>query len=100
MKLKDFLEDNVDDKYYLNERTINYVLDIDEKQKGTSWEGRVNNEILNGDIAHTLSVASASGMQRAGISNYVIDNYNDVIRVEDLKLKIKKQYKNGLFGSN
>ena len=95
LKLKDFLEDNVDDKYYLNERAINYVLDIDEKQKGTSWEGRVNNEILNGDIAHTLSVASASGMQRAGISNFVIDNYNDVIRVEDLKLKIKNNTKKG-----
>lgn len=95
LKLKDFLEDNVDDKYYLNARAINYVLDIDEKQKGTSWEGRVNNEILNGDIAHTLSVVSASGMQRAGISNFVIDNYNDVIRVEDLKLKIKNNTKKG-----
>lgn len=44
LKLKDMLEDNVDEKYYLSEKMMNYVLDNNDTQKGTKWEGRADNE--------------------------------------------------------
>lgn len=88
-KLKDVLENKVDEKYYLSEKMQDYVLDFNNKQKGTAWEGRVDEEKLNTNIAHTIGVRSAGGSQRAGVSNFVIDGYDGEIKVKDLKMKIK-----------
>ena len=95
LKLKDMLEDNVDEKYYLSEKMMNYVLDNNETQKGTKWEGRADNDTLNSTIAHTLSVRGAEGSQRAGVSNFIVDDYDDEIKVKDIKLKIKNNTKQG-----
>ena len=95
LKLKDMLEDEVDEKYYLSEKMMNYVLDNNETQKGTKWEGRADNDTLNSNIAHTLSVRGAGGSQRAGVSNFIVDNCEDEIKVKDMKLKIKNATKQG-----
>ena len=95
LKLKDMLEDEVDEKYYLSEKMMNYVLDNNDTQKGTKWEGRAENDTLNSEIAHTLSVRGAGGSQRAGVSNFIVDNVNDEIKVKDLKLRIKEATKQG-----
>ena len=95
LKLKDMLEEEVDEKYYLSEKMMNYVLDNNETQKGTKWEGRADNDTLNSEIAHTLSVRGASGSQRAGVSNFIVDDYDDEIKVKDIKLKIKEATKLG-----
>lgn len=95
LKLKDMLEDNVDEKYYLSEKMMNYVLDNNDTQKGTKWEGRADNDTLNSNIAHTLSVRGAAGSQRAGVSNFIVDNEDEEIKVKDLKLKIKNNTKKG-----
>lgn len=89
IRLKDILETEVDEKYYLSEKMQDYVLDFSNKQKGTAWEGRADKEKLNTDIAHAIGVRSAGGNQRAGVSNFVIDGYNEEIKVKDLKLKLK-----------
>lgn len=95
IKLKDMLETEVDEKYYLSEKMMNYILDNNEVQKGTKWEGRADNDILNSKTAHALSVRGAGGTQRAGVSNFIIDNYDDEIKVKDIKLKIKNNTKKG-----
>ena len=95
LKLKDMLEDEVDEKYYLSDKMMNYVLDNNNTQKGTKWEGRADNDTLNSNIAHTLSVRGAGGSQRAGVSNFIVDNVNDEIKVKDLKLRIKEATKQG-----
>lgn len=95
LKLKDLLEDEVDEKYYLSEKMMNYILDNNETQKGTKWEGRADNDTLNSNIAHTLSVRGAGGSQRAGVSNFIIDDYEEEIQVKDIKLKIKNATKQG-----
>ena len=95
LKLKDMLEDDVDEKYYLSDKMMNYVLDNNETQKGTKWEGRADNDTLNSNIAHTLSVRGAGGCQRAGVSNFIVDDYEDEIKVKDIKLKIKNATKKG-----
>ena len=87
LKLKDMLEDEVDEKYYLSEKMMNYVLDNNETQKGTKWEGRADNDTLNSNIAHTLSVRGAGGCQRAGVSNFILDNHEEEIKVKDVKRK-------------
>ena len=95
LKLKDMLEKNVDEKYYLSEKMMSYVLDNNDTQKGTKWEGRADNDTLNSNIAHTLSVRGAAGSQRAGVSNFIVDNEDEEIKVKDLKLKIKNNTKKG-----
>ena len=87
LRLKDMLEEEVDEKYYLSERMLNYVLDNNETQQGTKWEGRANNDTLNSSIAHAISVRGAGGSQRAGVSNFVIDNLEEEIKVKDVKRK-------------
>ena len=89
LKLKDMLEDNVDEKYYLSDKMKNYILDINDIQKGTKWEGRADNDTLNSNVAHTLSVRGAGGFQRAGVSNFIIDNEEKEINVKDIKQKYK-----------
>ena len=83
--LKDMLEDKVDEKYYLSNKMLNYILDINETQKGTAWESRVDEEILNQDIAHTIGVRSAGGNQRFGVSNFVVEGCNKKIKVKEFK---------------
>ena len=95
LRLKDMLENEVEEKYYLNEKMQNYILDFNNKQKGTAWEGRANKETLNTNIAHTIGVRSAGGNQRVGVSNFVIDGYDEEIKVKDLKIKIKNATKKG-----
>lgn len=88
IRLKDILEEAVEEKYYLSEKMFNYILDFNNTQKGTKWEGRADNDILNGNIAHAIGVRSAGGNQRAGVSNFVVDGYDDEIKVKDLKMQL------------
>ena len=90
LKLKDMLDKNVDEKYYLSDKMMNYVLDNSNSQKGTKWEGRADNAKLNANVAYTLSVRSAGGSQRVGVSNFIVDNVNEEIKVKDLKLNTNK----------
>ncbi len=83
--LMDLCEDSVDEKYYLSQKMISYILDMKDVQKGTKWEGRADGDILNPQIAHTLSVRGAGGCQRAGVSNFIVENINHEIMVKDLK---------------
>lgn len=92
-RLKDVLEEAVDKKYYLSERMLKYILDIDNRQQGTKWEGRADNDTLNANIAHAIGVRSAGGNQRAGVSNFIVDGYDNEIKVKDLKTKINKDIK-------
>lgn len=51
--MMDYLEKDVDDRYFLSDKMFAYVLDLEEKQQGTKWEGRANNDFINPKIAHT-----------------------------------------------
>lgn len=89
LKLKDLLEKEVDEKYFLSQKMTNYVLDLNDSQAGTEWEGRANNDSLNLNVAHALSVRGAGGCQRAGVSNFVCEGIDKEIKVSELK-----EYKN------
>lgn len=89
-RLKDLLEENVDEKYYLSDKMINYILDMNNVQKGTKWDGRADSDVLNPNVAHTISVRGAGGGQRAGVSNFIIDGYDGEARVKDIKAWISR----------
>ena len=86
--MMDYLENDVDKKYFLSDKMFAYVLDLDEKQKGTKWEGRANNDFINPTIAHTLSVRGIKG-QRAGVSNIISISDPSPIKVLDYKKKLQ-----------
>ena len=86
LKLKDILEDEVEEKYYLSEKQLDYVLDNNDVALKSGRN--INSRIVNPSIAKTLSCRGATD-QRADITNFIIDNENEEITVKDLKLKIK-----------
>lgn len=85
--MMDYLEEDVDEKYFLSDKMFAYVLDLDEKQQGTKWEGRANNDFINPRIAHTLSVRGIKG-QRAGVSNIICVSDPSPVKVADYKKKL------------
>lgn len=66
LRLKDVLDEEVDEKYYLSRKMIDYVTaDVE----GCGYGGDINP-----DIARTLN-ATMTKMNRAGVDNYVSDAY-------------------------
>jgi len=94
LRLKDVLETEVDPKYYLTDKMINYVLDMNDVQKGTKWDNRANNGVLNKEIALTIGVRSDEA-QRGGVTNFVIDNLDKEIKVKEYKSYISWEDKKG-----
>ena len=85
--MMDYLERDVDKRYFLSDKMFAYVLDLEEKQSGTKWEGRANNDFINPLIAHTLSVRGIKG-QRAGVSNIICTSDPSPIKVIDYKKRL------------
>ena len=79
LKLKDMLEDNVDEKYFLSDRMMEYITSKDDKYKVN--ESKL---VVNRDIA--CSKTTREGNTRADTTDYICEslpqNYN--------LLKIKK----------
>lgn len=83
LKLKDMLEDNVDEKYYLSDKMINYI-----SARGTANFKNPDCRI-NLDIARPLTTDQN---KRAGTTNYLSD---DLPNNYDLSLPIKNATKKG-----
>lgn len=92
LKLKDMLEEEVDEKYYLSEKALNYVLDMQDVALSSGRD--INDRVVNPQIIKTISCRGAT-QQRADVTNFVIDNQDEEIKVKDLKLKIKNNTKKG-----
>lgn len=89
----DLLEKHIDNSYILSDKMFTYVLDLNEKQMGTKWDGRINNDFINPKIAHTLSVRGIKG-QRAGISNIISMSTKEPIKVINYKNKLQCKINN------
>ena len=74
--INDYLESNVDKRYYLNERNKDYILDT----KGV--RGGIQRSIVNPNIAKTISCRGACD-QRANITNFVILNSEREMRISE-----------------
>ena len=82
LKLKDMLEDNVDERYYLSDKMLNYVLDT--KDVALKSGRNINESVLNPKISKTISCRGAT-QQRADVTNFVVDGYDDEISVKEIK---------------
>ena len=85
LKLKDMLEDNVDEKYYLSEKMIENISALGTKNF------KNNDSKINLDIARPLT-STMSKMHRAGADNYLS---NDLPNNYDLSILIKNNTKKG-----
>lgn len=72
-KLKDLLEENVDEKFYLSDKMKEYI-----KAQNGKWTGNDDKSIINRDIGVTIN--TRVGNTRADCSDYICDelpaNYN------------------------
>jgi DNA (cytosine-5)-methyltransferase 1 len=68
LKLKDMLEKNVDEKYYLSEKMIKYLVSTDNDK----YKVNENNLVINREIA--CSKTTREGCTRADTTDYVSDD--------------------------
>lgn len=92
LKLKDMLEDNVDEKYYLSNKALEYILDANDVALKSGRN--INERIINPQIVKTISCRGAAD-QRADVTNFVIDNCEEEMTVKEAKLKIRNATKKG-----
>jgi len=87
--LKDFLDKNVDDKYYLSEKMISYITATNDK-----WTGNNIAAVINRDIGCTINTAPTQ--RRCDASNYIADDLpeNTDLRKKD-KIEVLGNYGNG-----
>ena len=78
-RLRDLLEDNVPEKYFLSDKMIDYITADNEK-----WTGNNQQSIVNKSQASTIN--TAEGQRRCDASNYICDELEEDA---DLKSKIK-----------
>lgn len=67
LRLRDILEDEVDEKYYLSEKMMKYIIADNEK-----WTGNNGKSLINKDIASTIN--TGEGSRRCDASNYICDD--------------------------
>lgn len=65
-RLKNLLDDEVDEKYYLSKKMINYIASSNKK-----WAGSNGRAYVNKSIASTLN--TGEGSRRCDASNYICD---------------------------
>ena len=73
LKLKDMLEDEVDEKYYLSDKMVEYISADNEK-----WTGNNDKSIINKSVASAINTGEGSRRCDASnyISNQVEENFN------------------------
>ena len=84
LRLKDMLEDEVDEKFYLSEKMFNYAFNMIKEAKGIGFSDSVDGSYINPTIANTIGCRSAEG-QRSGTSNYVTDLFDEPLQVKNMK---------------
>lgn len=90
LKLKDLLESDVDEKYYLSDKSEIYVLgNAVNKQLKDMYKRE--NAYLNKDISYTINTNS---LRRVGDTNYIVDGIENEIQVKDY-IKIREATKKG-----
>lgn len=88
LRLKDLLEDEVDEKYYLSDKMFNYAFNMVNEAKGVGFSDGVDRSFINPSIANTIGCRSATD-QRSGTTNYVSDRLESDYPVTDLKQAVQ-----------
>lgn len=84
LRLKDLLEDEVDEKYYLSKKMIEYI-----SANNAKYSGNNNKSLINKSIASTIN--TGEGQRRCDASNYISKQVD-----ENFDLKIMRDF--GIYG--
>lgn len=78
LRLKDMLEDEVDEKYYLSDAMIRYIVANNDK-----WTGNNRQSLVNKSVASTIT--TGEGSKRCDASNYISEDLQDDCDLKDYK---------------
>lgn len=92
-KLQDYLEDDVDEKFYLSDKMLNYIVADNGK-----WTGNNNRSLVNKTIASTIN--TREGGRRCDASNYIADNLPENYDLKQDGFLIKEKTKLGYKEAN
>lgn len=94
--LNDYLEEEVDEKYYLSDKQLVYVFDCNRVCDNTK-RGDLGDRIVNPQIAKTISVRGAVD-QRADITNFVVGDNSVTYSIDEMRnvVNLKRQLCNTL----
>ena len=92
-RLKDLLEDDVDEKYYLSEKMVRYITANNDK-----WTGNNGESLINKQIASTLN--TGEGTRRCDASNYIAKDYPENFDVIQVREATKKGYAEAVDGDS
>lgn len=77
-RLKDYLENQVDDHYYLSEKMMKYIT-----ENNLHWTGNNGKSLINKTIASTIN--TAEGNRRADASNFISNELPDNFDLKALR---------------
>ena len=77
LRLKDMLENEVDGKYYLSDKMIEYISANNEK-----WTGNNDKSLINKTIASAIN--TGEGQRRCDASNYISDDADENCNIKEL----------------
>ena len=96
MVLKDLLEENIDEKYYLSEKNITYICgnDINKELKDVYDREKA---LFNKNISYTINTKND---RRLGDTNYILEGYDEITCKDFLKIRnaTKKGYQEACVG--
>ena len=79
-RLKDFLEKEVDENYYLSDKMIKYISNDNEK-----WTGNNDKSLINKTIASTIN--TAEGQRRCDASNFICEELEENFDLKNIDTK-------------
>ena len=90
LKLKDLLEDNVDEKYYLSQKNIDYICGNALNKDLKDIYNR-ENALFNKNISYTINTKND---RRLGDTNYILEGYEETSCKDFLRIRnaTKKGY--------
>lgn len=81
LRLKDMLEEKVDEKYFLSDKMIEYIVANNEK-----WTGNNNKSLVNKSVAFTIN--TGEGTRRYDASNYITEYLPEDFNLKDTDIKL------------
>lgn len=96
LRLKDMLEKEVDEKYYLSDKQLVYAFDCNRVCDNTK-RGDLGDKIVNPQIAKTISCRGAES-QRADITNFVVGDNSIEYTLGEIRdvINLKRELCNNL----
>lgn len=93
LRLRDLLEKEVDEKYYLSDKQLSYIIDLEDVAFKSGRD--IGKSKINPKVAKTISCRGATE-QRADVTNFVVDDIEEEISVKELKEILKPKLLGGI----